>query len=329
MNSKFVKVLALSITAVMIISALSGCANSAKDNNKSDNPAFGHGDINDLVDSSKPDDGTLAVVNGESIYKEDVDEILPILRYVYQKNPTDDDWDDFYTYAIQYVASNRLYDLIMKENNLEVDENEVQKNLQSIKDAAENEDAFNEEIDKYDVTEEQILDFLRAEQKYTVVYNYFTDGIEITDDDINEYWEENKSSFEHVNTRDFYQMQFENEEDAQAALNKIKAGKSFDDVMDESDVIEGGLVGTVSEKELIPEFNDIAWGLDDGEVYDKVIKTDYGYHIIMVKNIVSDRTYTLDEVRDNIEQYVLETKKSNTIQEAINKATVKYKMTIY
>ncbi len=77
----------------------------------------------------------------------------------------------------------------------------------------------------------------------------------------------------------------ETEEEALAALERIKAGEEWGDVAAEvstdSTASKGGDLGWFTEGTMVTEFNDAAFSQEVGTISDPV-KTDFGYHLIQV-----------------------------------------------
>ena len=333
------KIISLLLSTILMLTMITGCSNNDTTDNKTNrNPAIGTGEMSDLL-GEQPPEGALAVVNGETLFEEDLNDTLSVLRYVYQKNPSDEDWESFYNYAIQYMTSSKMYYLMLDDYNLTIDESVVDENLEKAKNATGNTEDFYAEIAEFDLTEEQIRQFLMDEQAYIVLYEHAIRDLEITDEEINEYFEANKEGFTNVTTRDFYQIQFDTKEEAEAALEEIRNGKTFEDILEGIEDAGDGYNATVSEGDLIEVFDKVVWSLKEDETYDEVVtyemKSEDGalidttYHIVKVKNFVIDKTYTVDEVKDTISSYLMEVRKGETMQQFINDGIVKYSVTIY
>ena len=91
--------------------------------------------------------------------------------------------------------------------------------------------------------------------------------------------------FTHREIEDSYtdttkQQAFDN---AKLALDRINDGTAFEIVASQvSDCPSGalgGLLGEVEKGEMVEEFDEIAFNLNEGEVSD-ILETEYGYHII-------------------------------------------------
>ena len=66
--------------------------------------------------------------------------------------------------------------------------------------------------------------------------------------------------------------------------------------------LQNGDLGYLLKGELIPELDEIAFGMKPGEISD-VIKTPYGYHILMVTECIPARQLEFEEVREFLSQY--------------------------
>ncbi|MBO6088219.1 peptidylprolyl isomerase [bacterium] len=84
---------------------------------------------------------------------------------------------------------------------------------------------------------------------------------------------------------------------------------------DTTTAVKGGDLGFFTDKEMVPEFSKAAFAGKPNTVYDKVVKTQYGYHIILVTDRAAAGTEPYEKVKNDIKAY-LETQKQ---LEAIDK----------
>jgi peptidyl-prolyl cis-trans isomerase D len=96
---------------------------------------------------------------------------------------------------------------------------------------------------------------------------------------------------------------------ALSVLEKARAGEDFADLAKEysegPSSEEGGDLGYFSQGQMVKPFNDAAFGMEKGEISD-LVKTQYGYHIIKVEDIKENRTKSLDEVKDEVRDRLLQ-----------------------
>ncbi|HZP89268.1 MAG TPA: peptidylprolyl isomerase [Burkholderiales bacterium] len=111
-----------------------------------------------------------------------------------------------------------------------------------------------------------------------------------------------------------------NEKKAKATLAEvIKAkGKNFAALAkarseDSGSKAEGGALDWSDGSNFVKEFGDALTKLKKGEYTNKLIKTQYGYHIIMVDDVRDMQFPEFDQVKDKIYQQMLGQKRDKTI----------------
>jgi peptidyl-prolyl cis-trans isomerase D len=125
--------------------------------------------------------------------------------------------------------------------------------------------------------------------------------IEVSEDDLKRQYEADKSKYTTEETRSVLQIPFPNEAEAQAALDKIKAGTSFENVARERGLTEADMsLGTVA-KSAIPDtaIADAAFALEDGAV-SGVVKGRLSTVLLKAKIEQQGATRTLEEVKDQV-----------------------------
>jgi peptidyl-prolyl cis-trans isomerase C len=97
------------------------------------------------------------------------------------------------------------------------------------------------------------------------------------------------------------------EDEAKAIEDQLKKGADFATLAKEKSkdpgAAEGGDLGYFTHDQMVPEFADVAFKLDKGQISDPV-KTQFGWHIIKVEDKRTKPTPTFDEVKPQIETYV-------------------------
>jgi peptidyl-prolyl cis-trans isomerase C len=97
------------------------------------------------------------------------------------------------------------------------------------------------------------------------------------------------------------------EDEAKAIEAELKKGGDFAAIAKEKSkdpsAAEGGDLGYFTKDQMVPEFADVAFRLDKGQISDPV-KTQFGWHIIKVEDKRTKPTPTFDDVKSQLEGYV-------------------------
>jgi peptidyl-prolyl cis-trans isomerase C len=101
----------------------------------------------------------------------------------------------------------------------------------------------------------------------------------------------------------------EKEVDAKAITAQLKAGANFEELAkakskDPGSAPTGGDLGWVSEKSLVSEFSKAMVQLKKGQITDKPIKTQFGWHIIKMDDVRDVQAPPIEEVKDQLKQMI-------------------------
>jgi peptidyl-prolyl cis-trans isomerase C len=105
------------------------------------------------------------------------------------------------------------------------------------------------------------------------------------------------------------------EEEAKAALARVKAGEDFAKVaaeLSKDPAGDGGDLGWFTRDSMVPEFADAAFKLQPGEVSDPV-KSEFGWHVIKVEGRRMKTFPTFDQVKDQAARFVAQKAQSDLI----------------
>jgi peptidyl-prolyl cis-trans isomerase C len=114
------------------------------------------------------------------------------------------------------------------------------------------------------------------------------------------------------------------EEDAKAALARVKAGEDFAKVATElskDPAGDGGDLGWFTKDRMVPEFADAAFKLQPGEISEPV-KSQFGWHIIKVEERRMRTFPPFEELKDQASRYVAQKAQSDLIASLHATATV-------
>ena len=105
------------------------------------------------------------------------------------------------------------------------------------------------------------------------------------------------------------------EEEAKAALKRVKGGEDFAKVADEISKdpgSKGGDLGWFTRDRMVPEFGEAAFKLTKGQISDPV-KSQFGWHVIKLEDRRRKPFPAFEEVKTQVAQYVAQKSQSELI----------------
>ena len=169
-----------------------------------------------------------------------------------------------------------------------------------------------QEADKRGVIQkESVRDQLEQSKVGILVAAVFEDYVEregITEAELRAAYDSVKSQY----TGKEYHVEHilvEKEADAKAIIAQLKAGANFEDIAkvkskDPGSAPSGGDLGWVTEKSLVPEFSKSMVQLKNGQITDKPVKSQFGWHIIKMMDSRDMKAPSFDEIKPELKQMI-------------------------
>ncbi|MFZ4062941.1 MAG: peptidylprolyl isomerase [Polynucleobacter sp.] len=159
---------------------------------------------------------------------------------------------------------------------------------------------------------ESVREQLEQSRVGILVAAVFEDYVEkegVADADIKAAYEQVKLQYTGGKEYHVEHILVEKESDAKAITAQIKAGGNFEEIAkakskDPGSAPNGGDLGWVSDKALVPEFSKAMVQLKKGQITDKPVKTQYGWHIIKVDDVREVKAPTMEEMKDQLKQMI-------------------------
>lgn len=152
---------------------------------------------------------------------------------------------------------------------------------------------------------------------------------EVEDSEIKKYYDQNKESFKDSEKIQASHILVSDEDDAKDILSKLKAGEKFEDLAKEHSNCpskeQGGDLGTFGKGQMVPEFENEAFKLEENEISNPV-KTQFGYHIIKLVKKHPEKQKDLVEVYDEIKELLLRQKQQHKYLVKVNELSKKYEV---
>jgi len=246
----------------------------------------------------------LAEISEESLFSKPPETVLVSLRggdiALGEFNKVWDDPDNKNKYKTkEELLENMLKERILvqraQEIGLEKDEN-VSSQIKTVI-----EQVRKESEEKIKINTQQAL--INAVMKVEIY-----DKVKLSEEEIAEYYKENKEAFIKNEEYHLRHILVETLEEAEAVLEKIKGGADFAELAKERSICpsreKGGDLGFIARGITIKPFEDAAFVLKPGEI-GEVVKTQFGYHIIKLEEISPERQKALEEAKVDIEFILL------------------------
>lgn len=252
----------------------------------------------------------VATVNGEKITKED------LYNFLVKTNGEQ---------ALNVLIIEKIVRLEAEKENIEVTKDDIQAEMDKMIEEFGGEEAFNNALTFYGVT--------RADMEYDIEMNLYLERllepvIEITEDEMKNYFEENKDSFAQKEEVKARHILVEDEESAREVKEKIDKGGDFEELAKEYSTDtgtkdKGGDLGYFGKGKMVKEFEDAAFSLDIGEVSEPV-KSEYGFHIIKVEDRKEAKEANYEESKEEIREKIFEQKYPEAYNNWIQKKLEEY-----
>ena len=162
------------------------------------------------------------------------------------------------------------------------------------------------------IQKESVRDQLEQSRMGVLVAAVFEDFVEkegATDAELKAAYETVKTQY----TGKEYRVEHilvEKESDAKAIVAQIKGGANFGEIAkakskDPGSAANGGDLGWVSDNALVPEFSKAMVKLKNGQITDKPVKSQFGWHIIKVVDVRDVKAPSIDEIKDQLKQMIM------------------------
>jgi peptidyl-prolyl cis-trans isomerase C len=164
-----------------------------------------------------------------------------------------------------------------------------------------------------------------------MVINDVLSNIHVDDKEIEEYYNANKSKFSEGEQVSARHILVDTEEKANEIISAINNGLSFEEAANTysscPSKAQGGSLGHFGRGMMVPEFEEAAFSLEQG-VLSQPVKTQFGYHLIIVDHKHGAGEKPLSEVKGQITQMLVQEKQNKTYMNFVEGLQNKYKVEI-
>ena len=258
--------------------------------------------------------------------------------------------DPQYQAAVQQImpqlVGTEIAKVYAQEHNITVSDKEVEQEIAKIKEQIgdqarssgqdlSDQEAYEQALKQNNITEDQLRENIRENLPVQKVQERVAGDAEPSDKEIQNYYEKNKEAqFTTPEQRCVRHILFnkDQKEKAEEVKKELEDGGDFaklakENSQDPGSAANGGDLGCLGKGETVPEFEQAAFGAEQGEIVGP-IKTEFGYHILKVTDVKPEQTRSLQEVESQIRSQLATEKQSeefnNWIEEQKEERDVKY-----
>lgn len=151
--------------------------------------------------------------------------------------------------------------------------------------------------------------------------------VTVDDDELIEYYNQNKDYFKEDEKVSAKHILVDSIDKANEVLDTIKNGMTFEEAAKKFSSCpskeNGGNLGSFGRGMMVPEFETAAFSLEEG-VLSQPVKTQFGYHIILVDKKIDAEIKAFEEVKNTIKEHMLQEKQTHFYLEFVNGLKNKY-----
>ena len=151
-------------------------------------------------------------------------------------------------------------------------------------------------------------------------------SLRVSDEEARKFYDENPEQFNAGDLVSASHILVDSEEKANEILAEIRAEKiSFADAAKQysscPSSAEGGALGEFGHGQMVPEFDSACFAMEVGQISEP-IKTQFGYHIILLTDKKEGSVVPFDEVRAQIQENLLMDKQQAALQSKVNQLSL-------
>ena len=222
----------------------------------------------------------------------------------------------------QLIDYELLYQQAQKEK-IKISNDEINLEIDKIKDNFSSPEEFDEALKANNITLARLKEDIERQVMINSVLEKTRNQVSISDEELEEYYNENKESLvepEQVHAR---HILVKTEEEANTLLLQLKEGLAdFSELAKEkstdSSAPSGGDLGFFTRGRMVKEFEDAAFSLEPGEISD-VVQTQFGYHIIKCEEKKEEYSPAFEEIKEQISNALKSQRENEAISAFISK----------
>lgn len=219
--------------------------------------------------------------------------------------------------VLEGLIDNELISQEISKNQWNLKDPEISKQVEALKNQIPDKD-YQKWLNEQAMTDSEVINYFA----FTINAGK---GVTVTDQDVKQYFDSNYVKYggqeEQVKAR---HILVATEQEALDIIKQYKAGKDFAELAKEKSTDtnskdSGGDLGYFSRGQMVPAFEEAAFSQKVGQISEKPVKTDYGYHVILVEDHKQAVKPDFEKVKDSVRKDALEDAKNQKVQSYFSK----------
>ena len=285
--------------------------------------------------------GAVAQVGGKLVSQDQFNEILATYEAagrVPDKKAQSKEYQTFQQNLAEYLVMLEVLRQQAPNFDVRITDRDVENQLAQLKDMFQgDEERWNEALKKQKLTLEQFKESLRERLLVDEMKAAVTKDVTVTDDEVKAYYDAHEADYtepEERETRHILISPFAEaaggagtitpteadwdvaRAEAEKVRSEIQNGADFGTEArkysdDETTREAGGELGNLILGQMVPQFEEAVFGLKKGEL-SQPVRTEYGYHLIQVVDIIPEAQIPYEEVKEKIRSALLAQRQADT-----------------
>ena len=306
-----------------------------------------------VVAACSTDDKVVAVVNGEEITLKELNKRVSHIKKGFESQGVDFETEEG-KHLEQEIVQKALDDLIeealvrqqAEKEGVLLSEEEIDKKIEEIKASFSNIEEYQRELQNMNITESDLRKIILNEFSRENLFQKITNNINaVEDDQVWEYYKQNPEQFVVPETLVVRHILFfagegsdinlpvkrsddEARKLAEEVIDQLNQGADFaalarEKSEDAGTREEGGIYRFSPEQKMTdPEFSEAAQKLKVGEYTEEPVRSQFGYHVIKLEEIIPYSQMPFEEVKKFIENQLIYEAKVKTYQEYMGEVRI-------
>lgn len=278
----------------------------------------------------------IATFEGGEITQAELDEAVEQVAQaqgVGEVSPDSPEYELVVSQVMPELVRREISEAYARENDIRVTEEDIDGEIETIKDElaaqaeqvgedVDREEAYRQALEQAGFTEEELRRNIREGFLPIKVQEEIAGEPEIPDEEVQAFYDENRDlQFSTPEQRCLRHILFNPDQEglAEEVRGRLEDGEDFAELaqefsQDPGSAENGGDLGCQGQGSFVPEFEDAAFGAEEGEIVGPV-ETEFGFHLIEVTETQPESVQPLEEVAPEIRDQLVAQRQSEEVEE--------------